>query len=255
MNRRLDDFALWTHTSPLFRLHGHPYLAFADLGYGSAFVLGMAIAAVFEGTVWWAHLAALCVSILGYETLYLSTKRKLLGGGRSYLQDVLLWVLPSYLGTSVLLGQPFPAALDLIALSLASILTWMRVGCFSGGCCYGRPSTIGTLYNDQTHRCAPKPRAYQPGPRPMGRVFPIQLVSAAFSGLMLLVLLARISQRSSLDGKSLPLLLGGYAVLRFGLERFRDHRHRPVYGPFSEAQWICLGLVPIASAAVYYWPF
>src|SRR5262249_55503781 len=117
-------------------------------------------------------LLVLAGTYAGYEVVYLWLKARLLGTrSRSLLQDALLFILPAFLTGLAVLGLAWGPHLDLLALALPLFLTFVRAGCFLGGCCYGRPCRWGCLYpshlySDGSAGC----RAFQAGPPPEGRV-------------------------------------------------------------------------------------
>ncbi|NJN86544.1 MAG: prolipoprotein diacylglyceryl transferase [Leptolyngbyaceae cyanobacterium SL_7_1] len=67
---------------------------------------------------------------------------------RSYIQDAILILLPTYALISRALGNAIAPSMDLAALDLALGVAFIRVGCFLGGCCYGRPAVWGVKYQE-----------------------------------------------------------------------------------------------------------
>ncbi len=121
-----------------------------------------------------------------------------------------------------------------------------RIGCFLGGCCYGRPSAIGVLYPNRIFESpASGYRRYSPSPNPNGRVFPIQLLEATAQGMLFAVLTALIWMRRPMVDYIFWLYLSLYAIVRFLLDFFRTTSAQPRRGPFSEAQCVCMGVYAI----------
>jgi len=101
-----------------------------------------------------------------------------------------------------------------------------RLGCFSYGCCYGRPDNcFGLLF---------------PSESPAGmlgvKVLPVQLIEA-FCLFVLFAALWMVSRKKKFDGQVFCLYLIFYSVLRFALEFLRYDPRGGFYG-FSTSQWI-----------------
>lgn len=144
------------------------------------------------------------------------------------------------------------ATLAALQLALSNGLT--RLGCFSGGCCYGVASRFGVEYPDEIFSEHDGLQAFSPGTNPETRVFPCQLVEmtaqlALFTGLGL-YLLAGNAPRFGL----LVAYLCGYAVVRFLNDFTRQYTHRPTYGPLTEGQVISL-LILVGGGAylILFW--
>ena len=237
-------------SSALFSMH--PYHVFFDGGLiaiaGFAFVFG-AFVQPFEVL---RFLAAFVVATLSFELGYVPFKARVIGiGSRSYLQDLLVFVLPVWIGVAVLLGVDVATTLDLIGLQLPLLLAFIRVGCFFGGCCYGIPSRYGVRYppavfepHDGT--C----QSFSPGDDPAQPVFPIQLVESLVNVVLFGALLFRVVE-SGVDGLTLPLYLLLYAGYRFVSDFGREASARPNWGPLSEAQWVSLGIILVVASMVF----
>jgi phosphatidylglycerol:prolipoprotein diacylglycerol transferase len=128
------------------------------------------------------------------------------------------------------------------------LLSFVRVGCFLGGCCYGLPSRIGVHYPDacfvaHSGGC----RAYRPGNNPETRVFPIQLVEVLANVALFAALTWRLSVTQVFNGQTLLLYLIGYGSYRFIADFFRRASSRSRIGVFSEAQWVATTVVSISA--------
>jgi phosphatidylglycerol:prolipoprotein diacylglycerol transferase len=139
---------------------------------------------------------------------------------------------------------PFGAMADAGAPALALGHAVGRVGCFLGGCCYGRPtrSALGVVFTDPraaaTHLCSVA-----------GPIHPVQLYEAA--GLVMLSLslaLASRPLRRQPPGTLFAVYILGYALLRLGTEHFRgDSDERVVFfGVLATSQLIALGMIAVA---------
>jgi phosphatidylglycerol:prolipoprotein diacylglycerol transferase len=111
---------------------------------------------------------------------------------------------------------------DIFAPALALMMTVVRVGCFLGGCCYGKPADLPwaiELHGARRH--------------------PTQLYELFFQ-LFFFVLLWSLRDRTARPGDLMQLYLGGYAVFRFVNEFWRVN---PVVAwGMTVPQFICLGI-------------
>lgn len=228
-----------------FRGHKvHPYLLLFDLGMCVVLVFAFFYTHLFTGISFLQFLLLFVINYAGYEFFFLRIKRSLFRiRSRSYLQDSITWILPVYMMSAWAIGASVPVALDLLSLLLPLWLSFVRIGCFLGGCCYGLPSRVGVLYPAQIfipyeHNC----RKFQPGANPYCRVFPIQLVESAVNSCLFWLLFMAIYKLDSVTGYGLPLYLISYCVYRFVSDFFRYSSARPRYGIFSEAQLISVAL-------------
>ncbi|MBI4231129.1 MAG: prolipoprotein diacylglyceryl transferase [Planctomycetes bacterium] len=134
-----------------------------------------------------------------------------------------------------------------------------RIGCFLNGCCWGPVCDEGAWYAVRfpTHSLAYREMAArgilsgaESGTPPL---FPAQLAYAA-ADLVLFGTLLCLSRWKRYEGQVFCWFVGGYAILRFGLERFRADVVRHAWGPTSGtlAQWISLAvLVAITLLSVW----
>lgn len=118
-----------------------------------------------------------------------------------------------------LMGQLFrmkpSQTLDACAPCVASIISFMRFGCFCAGCCGGVWCSVGS----SSFR------------------WPTQLMEG-FGDLLILALLLQLEQRKEWWGLLYPIFLTAYGAMRFVLEFLRD-TPKNVLG-FSEGQWLAL---------------
>jgi len=245
--RLLDRLIERAHMLRIGRRRLHPYFLLADLGLLVTVVFCALKAATDPEVRLVPFLAVLAGVYASYEGVFIRLKAKFLGTrARSLLQDVLLFILPSFLTGFAVLGLSWRPHLDLLAQALPLFLAFVRVGCFLGGCCYGRPCRWGCLYPPHVHAPAPGGcRAFQPGPPPEGRVFPIQLLDSV-TQLTLFLLLQLPALDAAFAGRRLLLYLVGYAAFRMVSDCWRKVSARPRIGPFSEAQ-VVSGLVVLAG--------
>jgi prolipoprotein diacylglyceryltransferase len=124
---------------------------------------------------------------------------------------------------------PVRPMLDLIALTLVVAQASGRVGCWTAGCCHGRPSRFGTRYGDEQVERGLAAEWHG------ARLFPLQLVESLLLAVLAFVVAHTIV--SATPGTALVYYLAGYAAIRFPLELFRGDV-RPHFAGVSYAQWI-----------------
>lgn len=232
----------------------HPYHLSFDLGLIASICLILCFTAVWPASNLQAipFILNFLLVYISYERLFLPLKQRVVGiTGRSYLQDMLLFILPMHAASCWLLGVPMLASLDLVGLILPLLLSFVRIGCFLGGCCFGLPARIGVRYPDlcflpHDRSC----RTYRAGINPQARVFPVQLVEAAANAALFGLLLWRLAITPVFDGRTLWLYLIGYGVSRFVTDFFRRSSVRPRIGLFSEAQCVAVGMVIVSVSLI-----
>ena len=114
------------------------------------------------------------------------------------------------LGITIATGDPYA-----IGLPLGQALG--RVGCFLGGCCYGRPLEH-SVFGLTTH--------------------PAQLYEGALD-LTVAITLFAIRKQPRAPGLLFRYYLLSYAAIRFVMDFFRGDE-KQVFGPLSYAQWFVL---------------
>jgi prolipoprotein diacylglyceryltransferase len=194
-----------------------------------------------------AALAVIPSTIAFAVGLGMATKR-LLGFERFTFYHYQLAAIAFAAALAWVLRFPVRPALDLIAMTLVVAQASGRIGCWTAGCCHGRPSRFGTRYGDEQVERGLAPEWHG------ARLFPLQLVES-----LLLAVLACVVARnlvSAAPGTALVRYLAGYAAIRFPLELFRGEV-RPHVAGVSYAQWIAtatalivmprLGLVLVAA--------
>jgi len=97
---------------------------------------------------------------------------------------------------------------DLMAPAVPLGIFFGRLGCFSAGCCYGRPTSVpwAVVFND------PHTIATRGVP-----IHPTQLY-AALDGLVLFVVLVLLQRYKRFHGQIFSAFLIGYAFLRYAIE-------------------------------------
>lgn len=124
---------------------------------------------------------------------------------------------------------------DIMAPSIAFGHAIGRLGCFSAGCCYGKPTTAfwGVEFTN--------PYAREISGVPLGvSLHPTQLYEAGAEFLIFLVLLLTL-QRKRFDGQVFWTYVALYAVARFIIEFFRGDQRGFVFdGALSTSQFIAI---------------
>ena len=135
-------------------------------------------------------------------------------------------------------GLPFYPAADCIFAATPLGLGLGRLGNFINGELYGRPTDVawGMVFPDG-------------GPLPR---HPSQLYEAFLEGAVLLAVLMWLGARARAHGVVTWAFVGGYGVVRFVVEFFREpDAHLGLVWGLSRGQY--LSVVMIAAAAVFFW--
>jgi phosphatidylglycerol---prolipoprotein diacylglyceryl transferase len=247
----LDAIVVRANRLSLFRVPYKPYWIMSDAAALSALAYAWVFSRRFPRVSGLGLGLGILVALLIYK-IVLEAKAALgKAAARSFLQDCLLVIIPSFLVVSLLFKQPLSLALAFLGTLLPLYGCLARIGCFLGGCCYGKPSTNGVLYprtifESTGHRC----RRYSTSPDPGIRVFPIQLVEAAAQATLFGILARTVWQFPSTAGSIFWLYLSMYAVARFVLDFYRTTSARPRYWRLSEAQLICVGVQAVSLAVL-----
>ena len=128
---------------------------------------------------------------------------------------------------------------DIFSIGIPLAHAFGRLGCFSYGCCYGRPtnSFIGILF---------------PKDSPAGvfgtKVIPTQLIEA-FLLILVFFALRFVNRRKKFDGQTFFIYIFTYSALRFVLEFFRGDPRGQIFF-LSTSQVISLLLI-IMTAVVW----
>jgi len=129
---------------------------------------------------------------------------------------------------------------DIIAIYIPLGHALGRLGCFSYGCCYGKPTTawLGLCF---------------PSTSPAGasglKVIPTQLISAFFLIVIFFILLS-LRHRRKFPGQIFTSYLLFYGIFRFIIEFFRGDP-RGFLWIFSTSQWISIAVVIVSIIS---WP-
>lgn len=121
---------------------------------------------------------------------------------------------------------------DIVVIPLVVFHFFGRIGCFLGGCCYGRETTSfwGVVFPDDERAGVVHGGA---------AVYPTQLFEAA--GLAVIALLLVFVKRHRL-----PVYGLAYSALRFGIEFLRGDNRGSYLGPLSPAQVISIAVFAVS---------
>ncbi len=137
---------------------------------------------------------------------------------------------------------PFLSATDVIVPGLALGHAVGRLGCFSAGCCYGKPTPVGwgvVFTNPIANAVAGTPLNI--------RIHPTQLYEA-FAELVNFFVLYWLATRKKFEGQVLGLYLFLYGIERYIIEFFRDDPGRGnVFGIMTGTQLISVGIVIVGG--------
>ena len=134
---------------------------------------------------------------------------------------------------------------DAFAPAVALGHTFGRVGCFTAGCCFGRPTDgpLGVVFSNPL--CSVEPQF-------LGKpLFPTQLMEAA-GNLLIFLALMLLYRRKKFNGQIMLAYVMMYGSLRFLLEFLRgDVRGWAIPNVISTSQAIVIVLLP--AAIWVYW--
>ncbi len=243
----LDAIVANANRLTLFRVHYKPYWIMSDAAALAALAYAWIFSRRFPNVSGLGLGLATLIALLVYKVVLEVKKALGKAAARSFLQDCLLVILPSFLVVSLLFKQPLSLAFAFIGTLIPLYGCLARIGCFLGGCCYGKPSNNGVLYSRTifeaaNHGC----RRYSPSPNPGSRVFPIQLVEAAAQATLFALLVTLLWQFPGTAGSIFWLYLSLYAAVRFVLDFYRTTSARPRYWRFSEAQLVCVAIQTVS---------
>lgn len=145
----------------------------------------------------------------------------------------ILLVMPLYLRWRSIPCIPF---FDLLAIHAGLLHTFVRIGCFLSGCCYGIQTTMpwGVIYSD-LESSAPL----------FVKIHPTQLYSAGISLTFFLLIYFKLQYRFRKPGQITALYLMFTTMERFLVDFFRGDQEFIPYESlsfFSTHQWIAVGL-------------
>lgn len=217
------------------------YFLFGISGILLGFITVLGLSSVF-GIRKYYILIMLFISMVGFLLLGLMIKIFFGTEDHTMLRSFVVITLLQTAG-AVLFDQPLLIVLDLFIIGYAVAVGIGRIGCYSVGCCHGKPAKKGICYTEQ-HTINGFPDRY------MGKtLFPVQLIESA--GLITLATISIYVSLYSEPGNAFFVFLYGYGCLRFVLEFYRGDTGRFYLFSFSEAQWTVFLLFVFNSILLY----
>jgi phosphatidylglycerol:prolipoprotein diacylglycerol transferase len=249
----LDSIVAHADQLTLFGVRYRPYWIMTDVAVALAMVYAWVFANRFPTVSGRSLGLAVIVALLTYKVVLEVKAACGKTAARSFLQDSLLIIIPAFLVVCLLLEQPLNLAFAFLGTLLPLYGCLARLGCFLGGCCYGKPSTRGVLYPASIFESTGQGcRRYSPSPKPSARVFPIQLVEAGAQATLFVMLARLVWQNPAAASSIFWLYLSLYAIVRFALDFYRTTSARPRYWRFSEAQLACMAVQVVSLTVLRY---
>jgi len=135
-----------------------------------------------------------------------------------------------------IIREPILPYLDVTILGIGVFLVFGRLGCYSIGCCHGKPAKKGVKYS-QIFVDAGFTYFYKDVP-----LLPVQIwesIFVLFISISSIVLLLA----GMVPGSNLIFYTTAYGLFRFCIEYFRGDPERPAFLGLSEAQWTSILLI------------
>jgi len=145
----------------------------------------------------------------------------------------------------ILLKEPVLPYLDITILGIGTFLAFGRIGCYSVGCCHGRPHKHGVKYGKE-HVEAGFTWYYQDV-----KLLPVQLVESGYVALTVAACIILLVNKVS-PGTVLLFYTVIYGLFRFILEFFRGDPERALWMGVSEAQWTTILLIVITFCISFF---
>lgn len=218
------------------------YGIMAILGIGAAFLLIWLVSGKGwgkkRGDVMFAALYAMIGAVIGAKLLYLivdfeavmKNPMAFLNGGAVFYGGVIGGAVGGWIYTRIY-KISFVEVFDTVAPAIALGHAFGRIGCFCGGCCYGREtdSIFGVIYPEGSFA-------------PSGvKLLPTQLFESAFL-LLLAVVLLILLRKTKRPGTTAGWYLVLYAVWRIFIEFLRDDPRGSVFA-LSTSQFISIFMI------------
>jgi prolipoprotein diacylglyceryltransferase/protein-S-isoprenylcysteine O-methyltransferase Ste14 len=178
-------------------------------GWISLYVLGLAVSMVVGGRLIW----------LAYQTK--QCRSDLAGSMRTVgfvSWGALLGMLGFAMTSAVSPGVHALSLLDRTMIPVMASVVFGRIGCFTYGCCYGRPSPLGICWSERDTKVI-----RERGPDAAVSRIPTQLL-ASLHALLSVCALVAVTFRPVPDGTVTGLALLFYGLGRLGIDRFRAER-------------------------------
>jgi len=143
---------------------------------------------------------------------------------------ILLWIV----------GQPLLPFLDLLILAAGAIRAVGYLGCLRAGCCHGRPSRWGVVYDDRYGGVLPALLINV-------RLFPVQIVEAFWTASIVMIGCALVVRQYE-PGLGLAWFIVTYCSARFFFGYLRWPPNYHFKSGLAQHQWISVALVLLVVA-------
>ena len=229
----------------IFSVEIHSFHFYGVLGFIFGTVLGVIIASLLHLN----FLSILLLSAIGAASFFgLTFLSKLTTGNEVivyYHHEIFILVVCAV--TLTIMKLPVLQYLDITLIGIGVFLGFGRIGCYSVGCCHGRPHKHGVRYGQQ-HVDAGFTWYYKAVP-----LLPVQLIESAFVFLTVIAGIILLFNQVQ-PGTVLIVYTVVYGLMRYILEFFRGDPERPLFHGVSEAQWTSLLLTAVTyMMAVIKW--
>ena len=221
---------------PVYKWQMHSFHFFGVLGFICGTILGVLVSVKLQLNPY----IVLLMSGVGAATFFSLTFLSKWIAGKEVIvyyhheiSIILLCTLALFL-----IKAPILRYLDISILGIGVFLGFGRIGCYSVGCCHGKPFKQGVKYGQQ-HVEAGFTWYYKDVP-----LFPVQLIESLYVSLIVTTGVILLFNDVT-PGTVLVCYTVIYGLMRFVLEFFRGDPERPLRLGLSEAQWTTLVLVTI----------
>ncbi len=140
--------------------------------------------------------------------------------------------------TLYFLKLPILPYIDIVITGIGVFLAFGRIGCYSVGCCHGRPHRKGIVYG-QKHVDAGFTWFYKDV-----ALLPVQLIESSIVFSLVVAVVVLLLNHVE-PGTTLLVYSVIYGAIRFLIEYFRGDPERPILLGLSEAQLTSLTLIAI----------
>ena len=142
----LDRLIVAANGLPVVGARYKPYWLLSDLAMAAAMGFAWMFSIHFPEVSFFGLCAGLVGALVAYKIIREAKAAFGMVAARSFLQDCLLIIIPAFLATNVGFGSPISFVTAFLGLLMPLYGGIVRIGCFLGGCCYGRRSRNGVLY-------------------------------------------------------------------------------------------------------------
>lgn len=195
---------------------------------------------ILYGITHFRELAELLGNLGSYSIKELLTGLGTIFGGMVYYGGFLGGAAALWIYTRFHKKHPQRVMFDLYGVTIPLFHTFGRIGCFLGGCCYGREGSWGFIAHGNP---------LVPEVNDVRRI-PVPLLEAACN-LCIFFILLKLFRKERQQGRIVFWYMVIYAPVRFGLEFLRGDAVRGIWWGLSTSQWISILLFLIGGVILY----